>query len=150
MGFEYDPQRNAPLAKLYHKTEGSPIFSYILAPTGIKLFQEIFTYGKFQDNNITNKKLLQPGDAAPISFYESGDFIHAVQAFPGQEVIFGRSAGSFCQVISRILDSSISQYSKIRLPSGSQRLVDFSAQATLGVVASNQRQKNLIKAGRSR
>ena len=151
VGFEYDPQRNAPLVKLYHKIEGSPIYSYILAPTGIKLFQEIFAYGKSKDSkNFINKKLLQPGDAAPVSFYESGDFIHAVQAFPGQRAIFGRSAGSFCQVRSQIQDNTISQYVKVRLPSGSQRLINIAAQATLGVVASNQRLKNLTKAGRSR
>lgn len=144
IGFEYDPQRNASLAKLYHNINHN-MFSYILAPTGIKLFQEIFSYEK--DLNFNNQKLLQPGDSAPLSFFESGDFLHAVQAFPGQEVIFGRSAGSFCQVIS---NDNNNEFAKIRLPSGSQRFIKLSACATLGVVASNGRKTKLVKAGQSR
>ena len=149
IGFEYDPYRNASLAKLYHFYHNTNCsiysYSYILAPTGIKLFQEIFSYEKQLGFN--NQKLLQPGDAAPLSFFESGDFLHAVQAFPGQEVIFGRSAGSFCQVIS---NDNNNEFAKIRLPSGSQRFIKLSACATLGVVASNSSKKKLFKAGQSR
>ena len=101
-------------------------------------------------------KLLQPGDFAPFSYFEPGDFIHAVEAFPGQGAVFARAAGSFCQVRSVAQDNqtragSSVQYAKIRLPSGSQRLISLSARATFGVVASTGADsKNLRKAGRSR
>lgn len=147
VGFEYDPQRNATLAKLYHSTN-SP-YSYILASTGIKLFQEVFSYENHLDSS--SQKLLQPGDSAPLSFFETGDFLHAVQAFPGQNVVFGRSAGSFCQVRSLASNDSKNEYAKIRLPSGSQRFIKLSASATLGVVASNTSSRpKLYKAGQSR
>ncbi len=164
VGFEYDPQRSASLAKLYHNsTANSTQFSYILAPSGMKLFQEVYSYNKIKQVN----KLLQPGDSAPLSFFETGDFIHGVEAFPGQGAIFGRSAGSFCQV--RSLSQEITalpinpatdfdkcthqpkHFVKVRLPSGSQRLISFSSRATLGVVGSKEVSiKNFGKAGRIR
>lgn len=186
VGFEYDPLRNAPLAKLYHESSAAvldseqssksinnlsqPIYSYILAPSGVKLFQELYTYAKpnqisavkktssTHTTSVEGAKLLQPGDKAPISFFEPGDFIHAVESFPGQGAVFGRSAGSFCQfrsVVSRggqLSQDNVSQsYAKVRLPSGSQRLISLSAQATFGVVASKiSHHSSLRKAGRAR
>lgn len=178
VGFEYDPQRNASLAKLYHLPQPSSIsnksidqtktaYSYILAPTGIKLFQEIFTHSN--DKIIENKNkqntqsnLLQAGDAAPISFYEPGDFIHAVEAYPGQGAVFARSSGTFCQIISitqigahfqtETNTQNSNRWAKVRLPSGSQRLISFNARATYGIVDFGNSTSfiNLKKAGRSR
>jgi large subunit ribosomal protein L2 len=152
IGFEYDPQRTAPLVKLFHAD--SSTFSYILAPAGVKLFQEIYTYNE----KLPATKLLCVGDSAPISFFETGDFIHAVEAYSGQGPIFGRSAGTFCQVRSFAQDDFCfsarkenTYYAKVRLPSGSLRLIDFSARATLGPVApSISSNKHLGKAGRTR
>ena len=118
----------------------------------------MFTYGKYNQELNRGIQRLQYGDAAPIQFFETGDFIHAVEAFPGQGSIFGRAAGSFCQVISFIQKTendvkaqSGFKYAKIRLPSGSQRLISMEAYASLGSVASIFTQKlNLKKAGRSR
>lgn len=81
-----------------------------------------------------------------------------MEAFPGQGAVFGRSAGSFCQVRSVAQDTlpyssndSFSDYAKIRLPSGGQRLISFSSRGTLGVVSTaSAQEKNLQKAGRSR
>lgn len=43
------------------------------------------------------------------------------------------------------------QYVKVRLPSGSQRLISLAARATFGVVgAASTEKKNLRKAGRAR
>ncbi len=169
VSFEYDPQRNASLAKLYHpksvqSTPSQSTYSYIIASTGLKLFQEVYSYNNKQvttpspDNSATVAKLLLPGDSAPISFFEPGDFIHAVEAFPGQGAVFGRSSGSFCQVMSLQQDSALlntentaTNFAKVRLPSGSQRLINFGASATLGVPTSRDNpKKNLKKAGRSR
>jgi len=107
-------------------------------------------------------KLLQPGDKAPLAFFEPGDFIHAVEAFPGQGAIFGRSAGSFCQVRSIAQENLFFRdatkkrggqaFAKVRLPSGSQRLINLQAMATFGTVSSTGilRENGLQKAGRSR
>jgi large subunit ribosomal protein L2 len=114
----------------------------------------VFTY----EQKLSVAKLLRTGDSAPISFFEAGDFIHAVEAFPGQGPIFGRSGGTFCQVMSfeqsdlpfnTIKESTY--YAKVRLPSGSLRLINFSARATLGTVATKlSSDKHLGKAGRTR
>ncbi len=53
---------------------------------------------KESDESSANIKLLQPGDFATLSNFEVGDYIHAVEAYPGQGAIFARSAGTFCQV----------------------------------------------------
>lgn len=108
--------------------------------------------------NISAAKLLCIGDSAPVSFFEAGDFIHAVESFIGQGAIFGRSAGTFCQVRSFTQNetgfNSITDtmyFAKIRLPSGSLRLVNLNARATLGVVApAINNLKNKGKAGRTR
>lgn len=150
-------------------------YSYILAPAGAKLFQEVHSYPskKCTDGfpqgislsgvtNLSTGKLLVPGDKAPLSSFEPGDFIHAVEAFPGQGSVFGRSAGSFCQVRSISQENKAFQdtsqkgnnlsYSKVRLPSGSQRLIQFDATATFGTVSTTNfpRGNGLQKAGRSR
>ena len=69
-----------------------------------------------------------------------------------------RAAGTFCQVRSfeqsNLNYSSLKEstyYAKVRLPSGSLRLIDFNARATLGAVASKTISvKNRSKAGRTR
>ncbi len=107
MGFEYDPNRNARLAKIYHNGNGLPSkevpYSYILAPTGLKLFQELLIYKKARIDSskaVTPVKLLQPGDYSALENYEAGDFLHAVEAYKGQGAVFARAAGTFCQVMS--------------------------------------------------
>ena len=141
--FEYDPNRSAVLAKLYHPEEGNSFqTSYILAPKSVKIFDEIKTY-----NSLTKNIALSPGDRTLMANFEAGDFIHAVETIPDQRPIFARSAGTFCQVLQH--DSV--DYAKIRLPSGSQRLISLKAKATLGVLANEEHNLKILgKAGRSR
>ncbi len=164
IGFEYDPQRTAYLAKVFHKkinNNKNDSFSYILAPNGSKIFQEINVYGKTNNNNSAENKtykLLQIGDSSNLSSFEAGDFIHNVESFPGKGPIFARSAGSFCQVLSisnqfsSIKESQETQsWAKVRLPSGSIRYVSLNCRATFGIVSQNKfKSENLHKAGRSR
>ncbi len=207
VGFEYDPQRNTYLAKLLHKSTNNWItqqqdqiqtkqhYSYIVAAVGLKLFQELSSFDTTSNNSSSAatkqsnsngsdvkegpNKLLQPGDVAPLSYFEAGDFLHNVAAYPGQQPIFARSAGTFCQIrslsqgvtsesLSTVSDSqtqasrrlsnqskSIS-WAKVRLPSGSQRLINSNVRATFGIIAthtnnlSKHNYFNLRKAGRSR
>lgn len=157
IGFEHDPQRNAPLAKIYNDDN---TISYILAPEGSKVFQQIRRYIQL-DTTFTSKKTfkyLKPGDSAPLSFFEAGDFVHAVESFPGQGCIFGRSAGTFCQIRSSsknnptFFDSKkTSKYTIVRLPSKKKRQINVASYATIGVVSTiNKNMANLKKAGRVR
>lgn len=141
--FEYDPNRSAVLAKLYHPNALNNVqTSYILAPKGIKILDKVTTY-----DGLTKNIALSIGDRTMLSNFEPGDFIHAVENEEGKNPIFARAAGTFCQVLQH--DSK--KYVKIRLPSGSQRLISNKAKATLGVLANEEHNLRLIgKAGRSR
>ena len=141
--FEYDPNRSAILAKLYNPEEKNSLqTSYILAPKGLKIFDKVTKY-----DSLTKNIALLSGDCTLIGNFEAGDFIHAVENTPNTRPIFARSAGTYCQVLQH--DSK--DYVKIRLPSGSQRLIPVNAQATLGVLANEEHSfKVLKKAGRSR
>ena len=79
--------------------------------------------------------------------FEFGDLLHSLENVPNNKTIYARAAGTFCQV----LQHSSLKYAKIRLPSGSQRLISLRAKGTLGVVSNeNHNQRIIGKAGRSR
>ena len=147
VNFEYDPNRSARLAKLAFidnkkKKDESYSFGYILAVKGMKIFDKLQTI-----NDRKRNVFLRPGDASVLGNFETGDFLNCVEAIPGRGALFARSAGTFCQV----LQSSATDYVKLRLPSGEQRLFSSTAKATLGVIANEDHgQINLKKAGRSR
>lgn len=153
--FEYDPNRSARLAKLYHLenndliiniksklNQQKSLISYILAPKGLKIFDKVRTFkGRMEGG------LLLPGDCAELQNFEAGDFVHAVENIPNKGALFARAAGTYCQ----ILQYSSKNYVKVRLPSGSQRLIRKDARATAGTLANEKHyKKNLKKAGRSR
>lgn len=160
VGFEYDPQRTVPLAKIYHPDtqssgNASP-YSYHIAAEKAKPLQKL---------NFSTKNPSQQGDYAKLAVYEPGDFIHSVELYPGQGPSVARAAGSFCQVRSSVSanvkyienasasgENSIkSQYVKVRLPSGSQRLISSKASAFYGIPQSNGfHQRPRQKAGRNR
>jgi large subunit ribosomal protein L2 len=145
--FEYDPNRSAFLAKVYHDDNKKNIneneaFSYILAPKGLKIFDKVISI-----NERTKNILFHTGDSSILANFEFGDLIHNVENIPGRGGLFARAAGTFCQV----LQTPTSKYIRLRLPSGSQRLISIQAKATLGVVSNEEHiLKNLKKAGRSR
>ena len=160
VGFEYDPMRTAPLIKLYNKDN----YSYIVAPKGVTIFQQLNTYKPIKEEAIMTatftNKLLKVGDAAPISFFEVGDFLHSIEAFPGQGSIFGRASGSYCQIIStnqrassfiKDKNKDTNKYAIVRLPSGKKRYISLKAQASLGIVYQDDKiNRNIQKAGRIR
>lgn len=145
VNFEYDPNRTAFIAKIFYKNENGSeknSFNYILAPKGLKIFDQI--------QSISDKKrnlLLKPGDTSILSNFEAGDFIHNIENTPGQGGLFARSAGTYAQVLQHVS----TKYAKIRLPSGSIRLVPLTSKATLGILSNENHNKDIIgKAGKSR
>ncbi len=141
--FEYDPNRTALLAKLYHPTGdiGSKV-SYILAPKGIKIFDKLRSFSS-EEKNV----FLRQGDRTALCNFEAGDLVHAVENIPGKGALFARAAGTFCQVLQH--DSK--EYAKVRLPSGSQRLIPNESKATYGILANEKHNQRVLgKAGRSR
>lgn len=141
---EYDPNRSTYIAKLtYPKNEtvDNEAHSYILAPKGLKVFDKLQTILDDRTNFV-----LRTGDVSKLSNFEVGDFIHCVEAVPGQGAMYARSAGTFCQVLQ-----TSTKYVLLKLPSGSKKLFSPSARATLGILGrENLYQRNLEKAGRNR
>lgn len=163
VGFDYDPQRTTSLVKLYHNksTGNSSIsYSYQIPTQNTKPLQKL---------NFGSEKLSQSGDSHSLSSFEPGDFMHSVEFYPGQGNRIARSAGSFCQMRSSFSgesskfinsDASVRQtnrpkptnsYIKIRLPSGSQRLISSTAKAVFGIPFFDKyHQQTRKKAGRNR
>ena len=156
VGFFYDPRRSARLVQVFQEggNEELSSYSFRLAAKGRSLFQSV--------RSASSSETPRPGDTAPLSRFEPGDFVHAVSD-SSAKATFARAAGSFCQVRSVTSDSPNAS-AVLRLPSGSHRLVPSHALAARGRVAasedfhaplpkrgSNRKAPNgLGKAGRSR
>jgi large subunit ribosomal protein L2 len=138
--------------------------SLILAANGRQLFQQVKGIGSVGDfNSGSVRSTIQPGDKAPLAAFEPGDLLHSIQLSPSTKPLYGRAAGTFCQLISRDrLNQSASAI--VRLPSGQLRSFPLTALASKGVVAVEEnptrargrgsgkglRGAGLAKAGRSR
>jgi len=131
---EYDPTRSSHVA-LLHYVDGKK--SYIIAPKGIKVGQEVIS-GPDVSPNI--------GNCLPISKIPLGAIIHNIELVPGKGASLARSAGTYAQLLAKE-----DKYATIKLPSGEMRLVLVSCKASIGSV-SNPKHMNVIlgKAGRNR
>ncbi len=141
VNFEYDPNRSARIAKVCD-LENKNNFFYILAPKGLKIFDIVQTIYDKQKN-----LYLHVGDSSILANFEVGDLIHNVEIESKNKTVFARAAGTFCQILNHFS----SDFAKIRLPSGNQRLLPLNVKATLGIVGNENYNKIVIgKAGRSR
>ncbi|MGF1638951.1 MAG: 50S ribosomal protein L2 [Cyclobacteriaceae bacterium] len=131
---QYDPNRTAYIALLFYK-DGAK--SYIVAPEGLKVGQEIVA-----GENVAP----EIGNALPLSKIPLGTIIHNVELKPGEGASLARSAGAYVQLLARE-----GRHATIKLPSGEMRLVLVNCLATVGA-ASNSDHMNvsLGKAGRNR
>ena len=131
---EYDPTRSAHIA-LLHYIDGEK--SYIIAPKGIKIGQEVLS-GMDVSPEI--------GNSLPLSKIPLGSIIHNIELIPGNGGSIVRSAGTYAQLLAKE-----DKYATLKLPSGEMRLVLLTCMATIGSV-SNQKHMNVIlgKAGRNR
>ncbi|MCB0795368.1 MAG: 50S ribosomal protein L2 [Flavobacteriales bacterium] len=131
---EYDPNRSANIALLFYK-DGEK--RYILAPTGLKVGQELLS-GKDAPPEV--------GNALPLSAIPLGSLVHNIELKPGKGGALARSAGTFAQ-----LNAREGRYATLKMPSGEVRMVLVDCLATVGSVgnAEHMLQKS-GKAGRSR
>lgn len=137
IGFEYDPRRNAPLAKILTSNQQT---RYTLATNERKLFHRITAH----PTNI--KTVFSSGDSVSLSSRETGDFLHSVAGHTSwsstckvktEGDLFARSAGTFCQIRSKEIDKGGSQTKNtrvLRLPSGYHRFVPSTARGKIGRV----------------
>jgi large subunit ribosomal protein L2 len=135
--FEYDPNRNVPIALVCY---ANGILSYVLATQGAVAGSTFLNSKKYYNDFTLGTSLL-------LKNFPIGSFVHtiALQEFSSAKI--SRSAGAYAQILKKVGNDFII----LKLKSGEHRLVSSNAMATSGVVA-NAFYKNisLRKAGQSR
>jgi len=131
---EYDPNRSARIALLTY-ADGEK--RYIIAPDGVKV-GDVILAGEKAD--------IRPGNALPLKAIPLGTIIHNIELKLGKGAQLARSAGTFCQLMSKE-----GKYSQVKLPSGEVRMILQECYATIGQVGNLDHENvTLGKAGRSR
>ena len=131
---EYDPARSARIA-LLHYADGSK--SYILAPAGMKVGQEIIS-----GDNVAP----EVGNSLPLSKIPLGTIVHNVEMKPGKGGAIARSAGVFVRLLARD-----GKYATLKMPSGEMRNILMTCRATVGTVSNADHMNETAgKAGRNR
>lgn len=132
--FEYDPNRNLPIA-LVHYQNGAK--SYVLRPEKLVVGDEILASVKAE---------AKVGNSLPLRNIPLGFFVHNIEICPGRGGKIARSAGCAAQLVAKENEKAV-----LKMPSGELRLVSLNSWATIGVL-SNADYRNLIwgKAGRIR
>jgi len=132
---EYDPNRSANISLIQYE---DGVKSYILAPKGIKVGQEVMS-GEDVD--------IKLGNTLPMKNIPNGTFIHNIELKPGKGGQLARSAGTQVQILGK----EEGKYVLIKLSSGENRLVLAEGRATIGAVGNEQHELVKIgKAGRNR
>lgn len=132
--FEYDPNRNLPIALITYK---NGVKGYILKPEGLKVGDTVLS---------SEKAEAKTGNCLPLKQIPIGFFVHNVELYPGRGGKFARSAGASVQLVNREKNLAI-----LKMPSGELRTVNDANWATVGML-SNADYRNMMigKAGRTR
>lgn len=132
--FEYDPNRNVPIALVVYKNGAK---AYMLRPDDLKVGDTVIASAKAE---------AKVGNSLPLKDIPVGFFVHNVELYPGQGGKFARSAGTSVQLVGREAGRAI-----LKMPSGEMRTVGVDNWATVGTL-SRAEFKNLSwgKAGRTR
>jgi len=134
----HDSGRGAPLAKVTFRN-----------PIRFKQQKELFvaaegTYtGQFL--YCGKKAALMVGNILPLRAMPEGTIICNIEAKMGDRGVMARASGDFGIVVSHNLETG---KSRIKLPSGSKKIVPSSCRATVGQIAGGGRtEKPMLKAG---
>ncbi len=132
--FEYDPNRNLPIALVFYKNGAK---GYILKPEGLSVGSEIIASVKAE---------AKVGNCMPLRSIPIGFFVHNVELYAGRGGTFARSAGCAIQLVAKENDKAV-----LKMPSGELRTVVLDNWATVGTL-SNADYRNMMlgKAGRNR
>ncbi|MEM6842820.1 MAG: 50S ribosomal protein L2 [Bacteroidota bacterium] len=131
---EYDPNRSAFISLIEYQ-DGEK--AYIIAPSGIKVGQEVISGASVAP---------EVGNALPLSAIPLGTIVHNIELTPGKGGQMARGAGAYAQLLARE-----GKYVTVKLPSGEMRMILSACIATVGSV-SNTDHMNVThgKAGRKR
>jgi large subunit ribosomal protein L2 len=127
VSIEYDPNRNARLAKIGF-LDGTK--SYILCPRGLNVGQWVSS---------SPNAPIAPGNCLPLRHIPLGTEIHNLELHPGGGGKLVRAAGTVAQIVAKE-----KSYATCRLPSGEVRLLPQNCWATIGQVG-NEDANNQMK-----
>ncbi|ODV90210.1 hypothetical protein CANCADRAFT_1939 [Tortispora caseinolytica NRRL Y-17796] len=136
----HEPGRGAPLAKVvfrdpYRYKKHTETF---LATEGLATGQSVFA-GK--------KASLVIGNVLPLSAMPEGTIACNVEEKIGDRGALGRTSGNYCIILGQNPDEG---KTRIKLPSGSKKVVSNRCRGVVGVIAGGGRiEKPLLKAGRA-
>lgn len=134
VSIEYDPNRNARIAKL-HYSDGSK--KYIISPRSLKVGMAVYS---------GNNSPIEIGNAMQLKIIPLGSIVHNIELTFGKGGQIARSAGTYAQLIAKEAD-----FVTLKLPSSEVRLVHKNCYATLGQVGNVEFiNVTLGKAGRKR
>lgn len=131
---EYDPYRSAFIVRIRYSDDK---VSYILAPQGIKVGNEVIT---------SESAPLKTGNRLILKNIPVGYHIYNVEIKPGSGGKLIRSAGTYGEILAHS-----GGYTDIKLSSGEVRRIPWKGFATLGSVSNSEHNLTVFgKAGRSR
>lgn len=131
---EYDPNRNAKIAKLVYEN-GSR--SYIICPDGLTVGMKVIA---------SSEAPLEVGNSLPLAKIPVGQAVNSIEIKPGAGAKFARGAGIVAYVFGKDEEKVL-----IKMPSGEIRRFDPNAWATIGQVSNlDHKNRNYGKAGASR
>jgi large subunit ribosomal protein L2 len=134
IALEYDPNRSACLALIRYK---DGVKSYVVAPHGLKVGQEIVT---------SERAPLEDGNRLPLANIPVGFQVYNIEYEPGKGGQLVRSAGSAAQVMAQE-----GSWTHIKMPSGEVRKFPRGVWASIGSLSNPEHSAIVLaKAGRAR
>lgn len=131
---EYDPNRNARIARLVYP-DGTR--SYIIAPVDLKVEMKVIA---------SDDAPLEVGNCLPLGKIPVGTAVHNIEIRPGKGGQIARGAGIVAFIFGKDEESVL-----IKMPSGEIRKFDPICTATIGQVGNvEDKNKKLGKAGANR
>ena len=134
VGIEYDPNRNADIAKIEYKNKEK---RYILHPKGLNIGDKIL---------YSLKAEIKVGNTLPVGNIPIGIEIHNLELYPGRGGVVVRGAGN-----SAVIVAKEEKYTHIKLPSGEIRKFFNECLATVGAISKEEFKMRILgTAGRKR
>jgi len=136
----HDPGRGAPLARVAfrHPYKFKQVKETFIAAEGMYTGQFIYCGKKAQ---------LKIGNVLALGSMPEGTIICNVEEKPGDRGKMARASGDYASIISHNLDTG---KSRVRLPSGSKKIIQSTCRAMVGICAGGGRcDKPMLKAGRA-
>jgi len=134
INIEYDPNRNADIARVEYKDKER---RYILHPRGLKVGDKIVA---------SEKAEIKIGNAIPLKNIPIGVEVHNVELYPGRGGVMVRGAGDAASIVAKE-----EKYVHLKLPSGEVRKFFNDCFATVGAVGKEDFKLQIIgNAGRKR